>query len=277
MNFKSVASALLRKAIGYKTKIVSVHFMGSEFKVTEGTIPLKADKDDAWFYLLAKNHNEIYDIGSNVGYASILASAPAHDKKIVLVDPNPIALSYAAGNLIRNNMSINKTFILSFVSDKSGEQVKFYTIDSGSAGSMFASHAETASKTNSFYMVNTLTLDEIMGKTGFAPDLVKVDIEGAESYALNGAIKLAGLQKAIFMVEMHAPAEMPMVKNATLVLQWCKENNYKAYYMAEHRQITTPEEIAHRGRCHLLLLPHNKEYPLYLNNMKEGQQLTHLQ
>lgn len=273
MNVKSILSGLLHKVIGYRTKIVVSELKGHRLSTTDGTVPLKADKDDAWFYLLCNNHNDIFDIGSNVGYASILASINDPNKRIVLVDPNPMALTQAAGNLIRSNLSVNKTFILSFVSEKSGEKVKFYTIGAGAAGSMFSSAAQTASKINSFYWVDTMTIDEIMDKTGIVPTLLKIDIEGAESYALQGATKVAALQKAKMMVEMHAPAEMPMLKNAGLVIDWCKANNYQTYYMSEHRIITKAEEIAHRGRCHLLLIPANTEYPSYLKGIKEGDAL----
>lgn len=273
MNIRSIASHLWQRARGYKTKLETATLLGKELSVNEGTITGKTDKDDAWFYALAAHHHVIFDIGCNIGYASLLATVNNPEKCIVLADPNPLALSYAAGNLIRNSLSANKMFLQAFVGAESGEKVKFYTVGAGAAGSMFASAAQTASKLNAFYWVDTLSIDEIVSKTALIPDLVKIDIEGAESYALQGAKELASKKQTHFMVEMHAPAEMPMAKNAELVLNWCKENSYQAYYMTEHKLLTNAEQIAHRGRCHLLLIPIGDTYPVYLQRIKEGNTL----
>jgi len=72
---------------------------------------------------------------------------------------------------------------------------------------------------------------------------------------------------------MHAPAEMPMIKNAGLILDWCKLHNYASYYLKEHCRMDSAEMIAHRGKCHLLLIPQGKEYPLYIKDIKEGASL----
>lgn len=261
---------MLHKVIGYRTKIVVTELVGQRIFTTEGTI-VKTEYDDAWFYALCNHHHDIFDIGANVGYSSILGSLDNPGKRIVLVDPNPLALTNAAGNLIRNNMSLNKTFLLAFVSEKSGEKVKFYTVGTGAAGSMFATAAKTANKINSYSLVDTLTIDDIMVKTSIVPDLVKIDIEGAESMALRGATKLATLQKAKFIVEMHSFPEMPMTKNIPLVVDWCHANGYKSFFMSQHRRITDPKDpaVVRRGRCHLLLIPENTEYPEYLPRIPE--------
>lgn len=273
MKLRKLLSAYKNKFLGSNLKLVQANLIGRQLKVYAGTIGGHVDKDDAWFYALSLHHKSIFDIGANVGYTSILSSVADPNKKIVLVDPNPEALSYASGNLIKNDLSINKIFIPSFVSEKSGEKVKFYTIGAGQAGSMFATAADSARITNSFYWVNTLTIDDISELTGITPDLIKIDVEGAESLALNGASKVAKLKKTNFFVEMHAPEELPMEKNATLVLEWCKLNGYQAHYLKDHVVMNDPKMIAHRGKCHLFLLPVGVEYPAYLKGIKEGAQL----
>jgi FkbM family methyltransferase len=270
---KKIASGYKAKYLGGDFKVIKATLMGKELMVHAGTVRKKADKDDAWVYQLCLHHDTIYDVGANVGYTSILAALPDPAKKIVMVDPNPLALSYASGNMIRNNLSINKMFILSFVGEKSGEKVKFYSIGTGAAGSMFKSHAHTAGSSNSYYWVNTTTVDEVIGKTGIIPTLIKIDVEGAESFVLKGATKIAAMQKTKFFIEMHASQEMSMLKNADLIAGWCKENHYVPYYLANHCIMSTPDMIAHRGKCHLLLIPANTPYPEYLKNMPENSAL----
>src|SRR5690606_41695276 len=90
---------------------------------------------------------------------------------------------------------------------------------------------------------------------------------------LEGAVKTASHKKAIFFVEMHSPAELPMDKNASLVLQWCESNAYKVYYLKNATELMDAKEIANRGKCHLLLLPEEQPFPEYLKNIKEGSPL----
>lgn len=259
--------------LGQKTVYETVGLLGKSLTVSAGTINKKADKDDAWWYALAQRYDMIYDIGANVGFSTILAAIQYPDKHILLADPNPLALKQAAENLERNGMGVNKIYINAFVGDKKGAEVKFYTLGTGSAGSMFGSHADSAKAVNAHYMVPTTTLDDLVAETGLIPGLVKIDVEAAESYVLQGATQLAAKQQAVIMVEMHGPQEMPMMKNAGLVLDWCKANRYGAYYMKEHTPLHSAEQIAHRGRCHLLLLPAGMNYPEYLKGISEGDEL----
>ena len=246
---------------------------GIKLKGLKGTYREKTDKDDAWFFELAKNSEHIFDIGCNIGYMSLIAAIQKKNKSIVLADPNPEALAKAAQNMVINNFGLKTRFISAFIGDSDSEKVKFYTVGSGAAGSMYASHAETALAVNSFYEVEKMTIDTLVKKVGYVPDLIKIDVEGAEYLVLKGAVKTASQKKSAFFIEMHSPKELPMVKNASLVLQWCKSNAYKAYYLKEAVELVDKEMIAKRGKCHLLLLPEGEPYPDYLKNIKEGSPL----
>ncbi|WP_300569539.1 hypothetical protein, partial [Flavobacterium sp.] len=85
-----------------------------------------------------------------------------------------------------------------------------------------------------------------------------------------GAVEIASKRATKFFIEMHSPPELPMEKNAELILNWCAENKYKAYYLKEAIELTSPEIIARRGKCHLLLLPAEENYPSYLKGIKQG-------
>lgn len=273
VKIRKLLAAYRVKLLGQKTTWETVSLLGKDLRVTAGTINKKTDKDDAWWYVLCRRYDTIFDIGANVGYASILACMEQPGKQLLLADPNPQALDAARENLEKNGLGQNKTYINAFVGDKVGEEVKFYTLGTGSAGSMFASHADSARAVNSHYMVPTTTLDVIVGETGLWPDLVKIDVEAAESYVLNGASQIAVSRPMVFMVEMHGPEEMPMERNAGLVLDWCYKTGYTAWYLKEHIKLETAQQIAHRGRCHLLLLPEEMEYPEYLKEIQEGAAL----
>lgn len=246
---------------------------GIELKTLPNTIRKKTDKDDAWYFALLQNHATIFDLGCNIGYTSLLAAIQPNNKKIVLVDPNPEALAKAAQNMIVNGFGFKSTFISAFVGNEVGKKVKFYTVGSGEAGSMYASHAETASAVNSFYEVEEITIDALVASVNLTPDLVKIDVEGAESLALEGVKSLAEKQTTKFFIEMHALKERSMRENAALIIDWCNKNHYKAFYLSNKKELIAADMIATRGKCHLLLVPFKEPFPDYLSSIKEGDLL----
>jgi FkbM family methyltransferase len=269
----------IKKILGYYLLKEKIHFVNLEiagFKLrgVKGTERKKPDQDDAWFFELAKHHKVIYDIGANIGYMALLAAIQPNNERIVLVDPNPEALSKAAQNLIINGFGIKCNFIPSFIGNRDGESIKFYTVGSGEAGSIYPGHAQTASLINSFYYVNQLTIDSLVEQLHCFPDLIKIDIEGAEYLALEGAIKTASYFKTTFMIEMHSPPELPMNENAKLIMDWCNRNDYKPFYMRDGVELKESIQIAQRGKCHLLLIPNGNPYPNYLKNINQSSSIS---
>jgi len=271
---------LLKFLSGYKLKLFGIHhkmintgFLGHNLNVVKGTLRNEPDKDDAWLFHLMGKFDQIFDIGANIGQTAIFAKVQGKNKKILLADPNPEALSLAAKNLIMNGFSQNCTFIPAFVSDKENEQVELFTIGAGAAGSMYKGHAHTAAAVGTSIMTSTTTMDKLALMAGWLPDFVKIDVEGAEAKVLQGAKKIASQQKTWFMVEMHSPPELPMVENAKQVLKWTNEVGYKAWYMRDGIELTTPDIISDRGRCHLLLMPNEISYPNELKVLRQSSSI----
>ena len=239
---------------------VNANLFERTYLVRAQTIRTTSDKDDGWLFACSSLAHRIFDIGTNIGQAAILELLPDSVDHVLLVDPNPMALSIAAENLIVNGLINRVNLERVFVSDEANQVLDFYTVLYGAAGSMFKSHAKTASKRNLHFKVSTTTIDLLVGKYG-VPDFIKIDIEGAESFALKGARECMRLNRTRFLVEMHSSSEMPMVANAQRVLETCAEVGYSAWYLSNKVILTSPEQLKDRGRCHLLLQPKDWEWP----------------
>jgi len=87
---------------------------------------------------------------------------------------------------------------------------------------------------------------------------------------LQGSRQLVTECRPWIIVEMHHQSELPMIENARQLLGWCQDVKYQAYYLKEHEPLVTTDQIAHRGRCHVLLLPSNDEYPEWLKEIPQG-------
>jgi FkbM family methyltransferase len=267
-----------RSRLGLGPSLVTREVAGRRLKLRYGTVPPEPEKDDGWAYFLISECSSLLDVGCNVGFDAVLACALG--AKALAVDANPAALAVAAENLFLNGFANQVGFFLGFAGDSDGEELAFYTIGTGAAGSAYASAAKTASDRGSQFKVTTATLDTICYAHDFRPDLIKIDVEGAEVEALKGAARVVKENKPRMLVEVHSPRERPMRENAALILGWCRENSYDAFYLAEHLKVDSPEPFAHRGRCHLLLLPEGQSYPEGLRDipehcsLEEARQLT---
>ena len=260
---------LFSKKEKFEFKIIN----GKKIKAIKGCIRIKNDMDDVWFNKLSQNSEKIYDIGCNIGYTSLVALSNDNVKKVLMVDPNPEALALSNKNVIYNNFIHKTASFLGFVSDQNDAELEFYTIGFGAAGSMYKTHAATAATIGSSYKVQTTTIDFLADYFQWIPDFMKIDVEGAEFFVLNGAKKTVTNNPIKILVEMHSSKELSMFDNATKVLKWCKEVGYNAWYIKENQLMDNVEVIKNRGKCHLLLLPLNTPYPDYLQNSKEREKL----
>jgi hypothetical protein len=138
---------------------------------------------------------------------------------------------------------------------------------------MYASHAETAASINSFLEVKTVTLDYLSEFYDINPDLVKIDVEGAETLVMQAAKTMASKSKCSFFIEMHNVENLGMEAAGQKMLDWCEEMNYRAWYLKTGELLQNAKEIKTRGKCHLLLLPQEKEYPQYLKGIKQNAPL----
>ena len=260
--------SLFKKAGFVPKKWVSGKIMEKEYRVTSNTIRIKPDKDDAWLFALSRNCKIVFDIGSNIGQAAMMMLYHSGIRKLVLVDPNPTALALAAENMIHNNHSLRVNFVNAFISDKCDESVDFYTQDSGAAGSRYKGFAKTAAQMNSHYLVQTLTIDYLVSQFQMVPDLVKIDVEGAEREVLGGSTELAAKGNTVFFVEIHSGPELSITDNTSGIINWSQKNNYTAWYLRDKSPLTV-ESIRDRGRYHALLIPKAAPFPAVLHGINE--------
>ena len=272
--FRRIESRV-RSELGLPYRWIEETLLGRPLMLREGTLTPEPDYDDAWLHACVSHSKVVFDVGANVGQSSLLALLSPSVEQVVLVEANWQALAVAAQNLIRNQMSERARFVGAFASDVADQTVKLWTVGTGAAGSMYRGHAVTASHDNSVQHVPTTTLDAICSHLHTEPDLVKIDVEGAEAKVLGGAMQIARKHAARFMIEMHSPPELPMQRNAELVLGWASSVGYATWYMAEAVKIDSPEPIKHRGRCHLLLQPASWEYPAWLVGIRQSSPLPY--
>lgn len=209
------------------------------------------------------------DVGCNVGFFSLASCILRPTSNVLAIDGNPECAAVTAANLVRNGFGERARAISAFVSDSQGD-VKFQAVGTGAAGSAVAGLSPTAEWLGETITVRTQTLDTIIERTGISPDLIKVDVEGAEREVLSGATRTVEEHHPRFMVEMHSGGALTMEKNVADVLAWCENHGYDAWYLKDAERLTSPAPVAQRGRCHLLLQRTGEPYPSVLEGIEQG-------
>lgn len=159
----------------------------------------EADKQSA-FADAIKPGAVVYDIGANVGFYTLLSATLAGPNgKVYAFEPLPRNLG-----LLRRHVALNSLgtveVIAAAVSDREGEA----TFDD-SAPTAMGSLSERGS-----LKVRTVAIDELVAQGRLKPpDVVKIDVEGAEGHVLAGASKtLAAHLPTLFLAthgrEIHA-------------------------------------------------------------------------
>ena len=155
----------------------------------------------------------VWDVGAHIGYHALSFASIMDDRSEVFAfEPNPENVSRLKENIQRNKELIDKISVFNFaLSDKHSKENFLFSknIDTGqSSGSHLASVTppSDAEEYRDFFQmeVETRTGDEIILQ-GFAkvPDIIKIDVEGAEFSVINGLKETIQKRKPTLFIELH--------------------------------------------------------------------------
>lgn len=254
----------LRLTFGLPHPMVVRTLYGKDFLLTEGCNI--EPPDSKWLQAFANHAKVVFDVGANIGQSALPILLSDAVEQIILVEANPEALVTAAKHLIMNSMSMRARFVQAAITSKDNDTVDFWTVGTGSAGSIYRSHAKTAARQGRFFQVRTVTLDTLCNQLGVLPDFVKVDVEGAEVEVLKGSIKCASKQASRFMIEVHS-SPISLEDNIRYILAWCEAQKYQAWHLGQNRLVSDlldPTIMYKTPNRHILLQPADWAYPNWL-------------
>ena len=146
-----------------------------------------------------KKGDTALDIGSNIGYTSILMSRLVGEQgSVYAFEPMVQNLTILHKNISLNNCK-NITVIDKALSDKNGE-IDFFTPLNGEDLSMSSMVWGNGIKDWKKQLVKTICLDDNADLKELSPKIIKVDVEGAEGLVVTGIQKLiARCRPSIFI------------------------------------------------------------------------------
>jgi len=205
--------------------------------------------DDFFFDRLKKMNlkgKTIYDIGAHVGFHSLyFARLVGSRGRVYAFEPNPKNIERFSFIIRENNDLVPIVSIFDVaLSDKRGVEVFTMNneVSSGRSSGGFIDSADTiwdreAFKQRGFFeiKVKTIPLDCVKESLGIerTPDIMKIDVEGAESLVLMGAKETITKYRPIILLEIHS------MINMFKVVSFFSPLNYDLQILKEERD----------GRC----------------------------
>ena len=127
----------------------------------------------------------VIDAGANIGIFTALASFMVGDSGMVLVvEPDPENVVVLRKNILINNLK-NTILVEKALFQKSDETMDL--ISNGTMSKIISGHNSDSTMEFNRYSVKSITLDDLMTDLDITPTVLKMDIEGAEKFALKEA------------------------------------------------------------------------------------------
>ena len=215
-----------------------------------------AGSHDAWLFEAAASRGPLdgkvcWDIGTHIGFHALtFAALVGPSGKVISFEPNPTNLARMEQNFRRNPALASRVSVRPMaLSDQSGvAEFRFSNdVESGisSGGHLTSADVPCVAETYQSFgltQVKTATIDELVA-SGEAPppDVMKIDVEGAEAAVLRGGKDVIQRQRPVLLIEVHHVLQMLAVSQ--LLIGW-------GYRLSE----LNPED-AGPGRCFILALP----------------------
>ena len=180
---------------------------------------------------LIKPGDTCLDVGAFQGDLTLMMSRLVGPKgQIVTFEANPLILERLTNNCISNFLT-NVFLIHGAVWHKSDEWLQFF--NNGAASRIDIKSTE---KIEDLFRVKSISLDDFLASNKMIPDVVKMDIEGAEKHALRGFANNLELHKPHLIFE-HATNDGD---DALVII---KSHGYRTFCSNQYQEVHTSADF----------------------------------
>jgi len=165
----------------------------------------------------------VWDIGANLGLFALAAAGLAGKSGFVLaVEPDPWLVQIIRKSSLINQNGFGPVSVLGAAAAEVTGVANFHIASRARASSFLEGAGSTqAGGTREICCVPTFTLDLLMSYFR-PPDVVKIDVEGAEELVLRGAGQLLQRVRPVILCEVSA-------ERSAVVSEILRENRYKLF------------------------------------------------
>ena len=173
------------------------------------------------------------DVGAHIGWYTCIASKHMPYGSVYGFEMDDLSFALLKKNIAINNCTNVEVYNVA-VSESPG--MVSYKRDTKRPNPGFYLQANTKDENSAgFVSVNSMILDEFLKSKGIVPDVIKVDVEGAEMNVLMGMRQTLRSYKPILFLEIH-PSNLHYFSTSTsAILSLLIENDYKVFEIESMR------------------------------------------
>jgi FkbM family methyltransferase len=170
------------------------------------------------------------DVGAHHGWVSMWAlPLVGKEGRVYSFEPSPSNLSILEWHHMRNSFP-QWAIVPKAVADRDADQEEFFLIDSGDSpmNSLVTGAPGTplmSGRKISKTSVPTTSLDTFCSEAHVRPDLVKIDVEGAELLVLQGAVRIIRESCPTIILAVH-PQWLPAGQSSRQILEFLTKHGY---------------------------------------------------
>lgn len=182
--------------------------------------------------LLINSLNEtdtFVDVGTHLGYFTCIAGKILTKGKVYGFEIDKHALNLLKKNIKLNNLTNIEVYNYA-VSDKKG-YVKIPKIDSPNPELSFSNSSDD----QDYLSVRSINLDDFFKKVKGKPNVIKIDVEGAELLVLKGMKNLLEKENLKIFLEIHGRSLYKFNTNSKEIISYLKKRGYFVYEIINHR------------------------------------------
>lgn len=230
-----------------------VTLLGDEYMLRSEARHDSSDRDYHVLRQLARGKRCVLDVGANVGLTSLVMSRGelAPDGHIFAFEASEIACHLIRDNIVLNGLAERITVVNALVAERSGLAIDFFG-DAASGGASiiagYLGHHRPLRKAS-------LALDDFVSSADCVPDLIKIDVEGAELRVIEGLASTMRSARPLLFIELHSWGDLVVPDTAAALLRQLAPLDYCLIYLRTKKVITDPAVLSGRGRCHVLACP----------------------
>ena len=193
----------------------------------------------------------VLDVGAHIGvYTTLSAQLVGSTGQVIAVEPDRRNVEILRENLAANDLS-ERVEILEVAASDANETIRFFLDEAETTGTMGSQWEDPLAKSRPVE-IPTVRLDEVLGSS--APDLIKLDVQGAELAALRGMRKTLerGPPEAVF-AELNREALERAGAGADELVASLRSLGLEVWFIDEERR----ELVAIEGRAPSSLVTEN--------------------
>ncbi len=191
------------------------------------------------------NPSVFWDVGGNIGYYSWIALSLNSDVEVVLFEPDKTNIGLLEKTIAKNNLKTAR-IIKAAVSEEDGF-LEFLTDPISGATGCINSVSQLDNMTSLHHdfglskviSVKSVSLDNLV-KTSTPPDVIKIDVEGAEHLVIAGAKQ---------MIQDYKPVVVLETTNIEMI-NWFELIGYSVQRIDKGNILCIPNRYIGRLSCH---------------------------